>query len=68
MNAEQLERAGRGLFGERWQSPLARAVGVSIPQMQRYAKGSYEIPRAVELAVKYLSAHPKIAQEYGQKR
>lgn len=38
---------GRALYGERWQSPLARDLGVSDRTMRRWATGAYPVPPGV---------------------
>lgn len=44
MTPSQLERAGRTLYGDNWQTPLALALGVSDRSMRRWASGSHPIP------------------------
>ncbi|KQT57536.1 MULTISPECIES: helix-turn-helix transcriptional regulator [unclassified Aureimonas] len=39
-----LARAAETAFGARWQSDLARHLGVSIRTAQRWASGSSEVP------------------------
>lgn len=42
MDKELLERAGRALYGDRWQSALARHLGISDRTMRRYVAGDVE--------------------------
>lgn len=35
---------GQALYGERWQSPLARDVGVSDRTMRRWVAGTQPVP------------------------
>ncbi len=42
-----LSDIGEALYGPRWQSELARALGVSIRTAQRWAQGAHEPPRGV---------------------
>jgi hypothetical protein len=52
---EEFVRAGEKLFGKRWKAPLARALGIDVSQIWRYATGQTSpIPKPVELAVRYL--------------
>jgi hypothetical protein len=44
---EMLRRAGEALYGERWQSELSRAVGVSDRTMRRWVSDPCEIPGGV---------------------
>jgi transcriptional regulator with XRE-family HTH domain len=39
---ELLARAGRALYGDAWQAPLARALGVSLRTLQRWLAGNGE--------------------------
>lgn len=69
MTPKQLERIGRRVWGERWKSPLARAIGMTYQQIQRYMIGVHltggHVPRTVELAVMWLDEHPEDARELG---
>ncbi len=38
---------GRALYGERWQSPLARDLGVADRTMRRWVAGSYPVPEGI---------------------
>lgn len=42
-----LVECGEALYGTRWQSELARDLGVSIRTMQRWASGAFEPPAGV---------------------
>lgn len=39
-----LTECGEALYGPRWQSELARDVGVSLRTMQRWAAGTHDVP------------------------
>lgn len=39
MAADLLHRCGEALYGERWQSPLARDLAVAVRTVQRWAAG-----------------------------
>ena len=45
--ARLIRRAGRALYGERWQSALAGALGVNIRTVRRWAAGQQEAPEAI---------------------
>lgn len=49
LSSRELEVLGVYLFGRRWQSPLARALGISGRHMRRLARG--ERPVSVRLAI-----------------
>lgn len=38
---------GRALYGDRWQSPLARDLGVADRTMRRWVAGSYPVPEGI---------------------
>lgn len=42
-----LREAGEALYGPRWQSELARALGVSDRTVRRWAAGSFAVPAGV---------------------
>ncbi len=65
MTPKQLERIGRRVWGGRWKSPLARALGMTYAHVNRYSTGEFEIPRVVELAALWLEANPEGAEELG---
>lgn len=43
-NAKILEAAGTLLYGENWQSPLARDLDVAVRTVQRWISGERECP------------------------
>jgi hypothetical protein len=42
-----LTDAGRALYGDRWQSPLSRDLGVSDREVRRWVAGDVVVPRGV---------------------
>lgn len=44
MTPKQLEKVGRALYGERWQSPLARDLGVKYLTVRRWMTGKRRMP------------------------
>lgn len=51
MTPKQLQLAGRELFGEQWQTPLADALKYQPRQIRRFFAGDLPIPWVVYLAV-----------------
>lgn len=47
MTPTLLCKAGEALYGARWQSDLARDLGVADRTMRRWAAGEFSIPDAV---------------------
>jgi hypothetical protein len=54
MSPEELERAGRELFGKRWKAPLSRALKLNVTTIWRYTTGDLVIPWLVENAIREL--------------
>jgi|CXWL01.1.fsa_nt_gi hypothetical protein len=50
--AARLARYGRLLWGEQWQSAMARELGVNIRTVQRWAAGVNEPPEGVWLELR----------------
>lgn len=44
-----LRRCGEALYGERWQSPLARDLDISDRHMRRMVSGAADVPDGVYL-------------------
>lgn len=44
---DKLRTAGEALYGASWQSDLARALGVSVRTMQRWAASESAVPSGV---------------------
>jgi len=47
MRPDLLERVGNALYGQQWQSALARDLGVSDRTMRRWVAGDTEPPTGV---------------------
>lgn len=45
MTPSLLREAGEALYGPRWQSDLARALGVSDRTVRRWDAGSHDVPK-----------------------
>jgi hypothetical protein len=43
-NQQKLETVGRALYGDQWQAPLARDLGVATRSVQRWIAGDRETP------------------------
>lgn len=65
MTPRQLERIGRRIWGGRWKSPLARAIGMTYSHINLCTKGEAEITRRTELSVLWLDDNPEQARELG---
>lgn len=48
MTPEQLKEIGNLLYGERWQAPLARDLGVNVRTVARWATGEIVMRYGVE--------------------
>ena len=62
MTSAELAAAGRALYGERWQSPLARALGLSDRHMRRLVAGERAITEETALAIERLLARRRADQ------
>jgi hypothetical protein len=47
MSGALLHRCGAALYGERWQSPLARDLDVAVRTVQRWAADSNPMPAGI---------------------
>ena len=56
MTADFIVAAGRALYGERWQAPLARDLGVSHRTVRRWVSGESPMPEGVEADLRALLA------------
>lgn len=54
MTPKQLEAAGRELYGEQWQTPLADALGVSDRTVRRWLAGDRAIPDGLAAELDWL--------------
>lgn len=59
MTPNHLQLAGRELFGENWQTPLAEAMDYKPRQIRRFFAGDLPIPFVVYLAVCALVAEKR---------
>lgn len=48
MRAADLRRIGAILYGDRWQTDLARALGVADRTVRRWAAGTHPIPEGLK--------------------
>jgi plasmid maintenance system antidote protein VapI len=53
---DELVTLGQQLYGVRWQTPLARALGVNPRTLQRWVSGQNAIPDTVAADLKTLLA------------
>lgn len=49
MNPDLFARIGAALYGQRWQSELARELGVSDRTVRRWVSGAFPIPPNVSV-------------------
>jgi len=56
MTPAELHKLGKKLYGDNWQTALARALQVNPRTVRRWAAGDTEIPGPVEVAVRALAA------------
>jgi hypothetical protein len=54
-----LERRAAALYGEDWQSPLARRIRVDARTVRRWKAGDRTIPEWVEALLDLLERYPK---------
>ncbi len=64
MTPDRLRSCGEALYGERWQSALATALGVTDRTVRRWVSGENEPPESVvaeirDLALKALQTLPR---------
>ena len=60
------EQIGCDLYGAQWAEFLARTLDVPPKQIRGCAQGGAEIPRRIELAVRWLAGHPERARALGR--
>lgn len=54
MNRETFIAAGKAAFGERWQTDMARALGVSDRAVRNWVAGKYQLPATLSADVKII--------------
>ena len=57
MTPEDLQARASALYGDDWQSPLARRVRVDARTVRRWKAGEREIPSWLEWAIGILERH-----------
>lgn len=55
MTPHDLRAIGNRLFGPRWQTQLARAIGVTPRTVRRWTKGDQRIPPLADFAIRQLA-------------
>lgn len=45
LSKDVLAKAGRAMYGDQWQSPLARALGINDRTVRRWASGESNVPQ-----------------------
>lgn len=56
MSPDALRAAGKALYGERWQSPLADSLAVNRRSVKRWVDGDWPIPDRIAAEVDALLA------------
>jgi hypothetical protein len=56
MNATELRELGEKTYGWGWQTRLAREIGMSLRQVQRYAAGETPVPAPTAKLIRILTA------------
>lgn len=65
MTIEQLEQAGRLLYGDQWQSDLSRALDVDSRTVRRWASGESDIKGSIsDEIIELLKANQKEVGKY----
>jgi DNA-binding transcriptional regulator YdaS (Cro superfamily) len=62
VTSDELRQAGRKLFGDRWQTAMARRLRVDPSTVRRWVSGKVRVPNTAEEALKLMierSAQPK---------
>jgi DNA-binding transcriptional regulator YiaG len=59
MTPKQLTETGRVLYGEQWQTALARRIGVDARTVRKWAAGDRAIPQPVAELLALLAKYPK---------
>ena len=60
---ETISAAGREIYGPRWKTKLAKALGMSKRQIGRYANDQWPIPAVVMLAVQALQYQWRLTED-----
>ncbi|WP_049802375.1 hypothetical protein [Mesorhizobium opportunistum] len=58
MTPSELETRAKALYGDDWQSPLARRVRVDARTMRRWKAGERQIPEWLEAFLDLLAKYP----------
>lgn len=56
LTRDELVAAGRRLFGERWQTPLSRAIRVADRTVRRWVAGEWPVPPDAAAKIRALEA------------
>ncbi|RWO90908.1 hypothetical protein [Mesorhizobium sp.] len=59
MTPTELERRAKALYGDDWQSPLARRIRVDARTVRRWKAGEREIPEWLEVFLELFERYPK---------
>lgn len=59
MTPADLEARAAAMYGQDWQSPLARRIRVDARTVRRWKAGEREIPDWLDVILSLLERHPK---------
>ncbi|NDY73489.1 transcriptional regulator [Desulfobacter hydrogenophilus] len=51
MGPKELRKSGEALFGQRWQTDLARALDVDSRRIRQWIKGERPLPKTIDLDI-----------------
>jgi DNA-binding transcriptional regulator YdaS (Cro superfamily) len=63
MTPRELEQSGRLIYGERWQTALARGLGVADRTVRRWFAGAVPIPGPAAIAIRALVENARHRRE-----
>jgi len=59
LTPDELERRSSQMYGDDWQSPLARRIRVDARTVRRWKAGEREIPAWLDVILSLLERHQK---------
>lgn len=62
MEVPEFRELGRLIYGKKWQTRMAKALGVSVGSVNRWATGRFPIPKPIIVALKAIDKNNKIQE------